>query len=57
VVCGRDASCIRKALVSGAAFPWSLQESFAARGIAAFQAYGTADIGFIAFETDATAWW
>ncbi len=50
---GRDASCIRKALVSGAAFPRSLQESFAARGIAAYQAYGTADVGFVAFETDA----
>jgi phenylacetate-CoA ligase len=50
---GRDASCIRKALVSGAAFPRSLQESFATRGIAAYQAYGTADAGFIAFETQA----
>jgi phenylacetate-CoA ligase len=50
---GRDASCIRKALVSGAAFPRSLQESFAARGIAAYQAYGTADVGFVAFETEA----
>jgi phenylacetate-CoA ligase len=50
---GRDASCIRKALVSGAAFPRLLQESFDARGIAAYQAYGTADIGFVAFETEA----
>jgi phenylacetate-CoA ligase len=50
---GRDVSCIRKALVSGAAFPRSLQESFAARGITAYQAYGTADVGFVAFETEA----
>jgi phenylacetate-CoA ligase len=50
---GRDASCIRKALVSGAAFPRSLQESFATRGITAYQAYGTADVGFVAFETEA----
>jgi phenylacetate-CoA ligase len=50
---GRDASCIHKALVSGAAFPKSLQESFAARGVTAFQAYGTADVGFVAFETEA----
>ncbi|MGA3399651.1 MAG: AMP-binding protein [Acetobacteraceae bacterium] len=50
---GRDAGCIRKALVSGAAFPRSLQESFAARGITAYQAYGTADVGFVAFETEA----
>jgi phenylacetate-CoA ligase len=50
---GRDAGCIRKALVSGAAFPKSLQESFAARGVTAYQAYGTADVGFVAFETEA----
>lgn len=48
---GRDASSIRKAGVSGAAFPKSLQAEFAARGIAAHQAYATADIGFIAYET------
>jgi phenylacetate-CoA ligase len=50
---GRDVSCIRKALVSGAAFPRSLQQSFAGRGIAAYEAYGTADVGFVAFETEA----
>jgi phenylacetate-CoA ligase len=50
---GADLSCIRKALVSGAAFPKSLQESFAARGIAAYQAYATADLGIIAYETAA----
>ena len=50
---GRDASSIRKALVSAAAFPRSLRESFEARGIAAYEAYGTADIGFVAFETEA----
>jgi phenylacetate-CoA ligase len=49
----RDAGCIRKALVSGAAFPKSLQESFAGRGVTAYQAYGTADVGFVAFETEA----
>src|SRR5215217_2659992 len=52
---GRDASCIRKALVSGAAFPKSLQEDIAARGIDAYQAYATADIGVIAYETGARA--
>jgi phenylacetate-CoA ligase len=50
---GRDVSSIKKALVSGAAFPKSLQEAFSARGIEAYQAYATADIGFIAFETRA----
>jgi phenylacetate-CoA ligase len=50
---GRDASCIRKALVSGAAFPRSLQEEIKARGVDAYQAYATADIGVIAYETSA----
>lgn len=48
---GRDVSSLRKAAVSGAAFPKSLQAAFAERGIAAAQAYATADIGFIAYET------
>jgi phenylacetate-CoA ligase len=46
-------SSLKKALVSGAAFPKSLQEEIAGRGIAAFQAYATADLGFIAYETEA----
>jgi phenylacetate-CoA ligase len=50
---GRDAGSIRKAAVSAAAFPPSLQMSFAARGIAAYQSYGTADLGMIAYETPA----
>ena len=50
---GVDASCIKKATVGGAAFPRSLQESFAARGIAAYQTYGTAELGVIAYETPA----
>ncbi|HSP25124.1 MAG TPA: AMP-binding protein, partial [Saliniramus sp.] len=45
---GRDVSCIKKAAVSGAALPKSLQAEFAERGIVAHQAYATADIGFIA---------
>jgi phenylacetate-CoA ligase len=48
---GRDASSIRRALVSGAAFPKTLQEEIARRGIDAYQAYATADVGFIAYET------
>jgi len=50
---GRDVSSIRRALVSGAAFPKSLQEEFSAKGIEAYQAYATADLGFIAYETPA----
>jgi len=48
---GRDVSSIRRALVSGAAFPPSLQAEIKARGIDAYQAFGTADLGLIAFET------
>ncbi len=50
---GRDVSSIKRALVSGAAFPKSLQEEFSAKGIEAYQAYATADLGFIAYETSA----
>jgi phenylacetate-CoA ligase len=50
---GADLSCIRKALVSGAAFPKSLQDSFTSQGIAAYQAYATADFGIIAYESAA----
>ena len=42
-----------KAFVSGEAFPPSVREAFAARGIQAYQAYATADIGLIAYETPA----
>ncbi|MCB1909444.1 MAG: AMP-binding protein [Rhodocyclaceae bacterium] len=42
-----------KALVSGEAFPPSLCELLQARGIEAFQAYATADLGLIAYETAA----
>src|SRR4051794_29257529 len=50
---GRDVSSIRRALVSGAAFPKSLQDEVESRGIDACQAFGTADLGMIAFETSA----
>ncbi|RZN09306.1 AMP-dependent synthetase [Bradyrhizobium genosp. SA-3] len=50
---GRDVSSIKRALVSGAAFPPSLQVEIKARGIDAYQAFGTADLGLIAFETGA----
>jgi phenylacetate-CoA ligase len=50
---GRDVSSIRKAVVSGAAFPPSLQADIKARGIDAYQLYATADVGLIAYETAA----
>lgn len=49
----RDVSSIKRALVSGAAFPPSLQAEIKARGIDAYQAYATADLGFIAYESPA----
>src|SRR5712664_1789258 len=50
---GRDLSSLKRALVSGAAFPRSLQDEIKSRGIDAYQAYGTADLGMVAFETTA----
>ena len=44
-----------KALVSGAAFPASLQAEVKARGVDAYQCYATADLGVIAYETAARA--
>jgi phenylacetate-CoA ligase len=49
----RDISSITRALVSGAAFPPSLQKEFRSHGIEAYQAFGTADLGMVAFETPA----
>ncbi len=46
-------TCITKALVSGAAFPPSLQQELSGRGIEAYQAYATADLGVVAYETAA----
>jgi phenylacetate-CoA ligase len=50
---GADVSCLRKALVSGAAFPKTLQDEIAGRGVTAYQAYATADLGIIAYESAA----
>ena len=44
---------ITKALVSGEAFPPSLRDWLAERGIVAYQCYATADVGLIAYETQA----
>jgi phenylacetate-CoA ligase len=50
---GRDLSSIKRALVSGAAFPKSLQGEIKSRGVDAYQAFGTADLGMVGFETRA----
>ena len=44
---------VRKALVSGEAFPPSLRDWLAARGVTGYQCYATADLGLIAYETSA----
>ena len=46
---------LRKASVGGEAFPAALRDALAARGIQAYQSYGTADLGLIAYETEARA--
>jgi phenylacetate-CoA ligase len=48
-----DIRSIRKALVSGEAFLPAAKELFRSRGIEAFQTYGSADLGVIAYESSA----
>ena len=47
----RDASSLRCALVSGAALPPSLRSELEARGVSVRQAYATAELGVVAYET------
>jgi phenylacetate-CoA ligase len=44
---------LKKALVSGEAFPPALRDWLRARGLEAYQCYATADVGLIAYETRA----
>ena len=44
---------VTKALVSGEAFVSSLQRWLAERGVAGYQCYASADLGLIAYETEA----
>ena len=48
-----DVSCIKKALVSGEAFPAQLRSLFKHEGIHVLQCYATADLGLIAYESSA----
>jgi phenylacetate-CoA ligase len=50
---GKDISCLRRASVGGEAFLPPVRKLFAERGIDALQSYGTADLGLIAYETEA----
>jgi phenylacetate-CoA ligase len=49
----RDTSSIRNALVSGAALPASLRAELVGRSVNVFQAYATADLGVVAYESNA----
>jgi len=48
---GADVSSLRKAVVSGEALPPTLRKLLNARGIVVRQAYASADLGLIAYET------
>jgi phenylacetate-CoA ligase len=50
---GVSVPSLKKALVSGEAFPPSLRDWLRERGIEGYQAYATADVGLIAYETSA----
>src|SRR5580704_8972210 len=50
---GKDASSLRRGLVSGAALPASLREELSSRGVDVLQCYATADLGVIAYESSA----
>lgn len=50
---GKDASSIKRGLVSGAALPASLRAALAARGVTVQQCYAVAETGVIAYESEA----
>src|ERR1035441_10371988 len=50
---GKDASSIKRALVSGAALPASLRDELKGLGVAVLQCYATAELGVIAYESGA----
>jgi phenylacetate-CoA ligase len=50
---GKDASSIKRGLVSGAALPPSLREELSRRGVAVKQCYAVAEAGVISYESDA----
>jgi phenylacetate-CoA ligase len=46
---------VKKAMFGGEAYPPSLRDWFSARGVDGYQCYATADLGLIAYETQARA--
>jgi phenylacetate-CoA ligase len=49
---GANITSIKKALLGGEAFPPSLRDWLAERGITGYQCYATADLGLIAYESE-----
>jgi phenylacetate-CoA ligase len=52
---GKDVSCLKRGLVSGAALPGSLRDELGGRGVTVRQCYAIAEAGVIAYETEALA--
>jgi phenylacetate-CoA ligase len=50
---GKDASSIKRGLVSGAALPATLRQELSSRGVEVLQCYAIAETGVIAYETPA----
>jgi phenylacetate-CoA ligase len=50
---GKNVSSIRRGLVSGAALPASLRQELGGRGVDVLQCYATAELGVIAYESEA----
>jgi phenylacetate-CoA ligase len=50
---GKDATSVKRGLVSGAALPASLRDELGRRGVAVLQCYATAELGVIAYESEA----
>jgi phenylacetate-CoA ligase len=50
---GQNVSSLRKALVSAEALPPSLRKTIADLGVTALQCYATADLGLVAYESEA----
>ena len=50
---GKDASSIKRGLVSGAALPGTLRAELASRGVAVVQCYAIAEVGVVSYESEA----
>jgi phenylacetate-CoA ligase len=51
----KDVSSLKRGLVSAAALPLSLRQELSSRGVVVLECYATADVGVIAYESNARA--